>query len=141
MFDGCIFKILIENAKKVGFFNLKHIQNQALLCRTYNVGISLTFQKSFICNNSWKMVVICIRHPHFNSFDDQSKRQVVVVAYEASFSRSSYKKRFSGGALLVIAQKRSSLFYAYFKNLPQHQQLHSSYHQQTFKSAPSNNEL
>ena len=85
------------------------------------------------------MVVICIRHPHFNSFDDQSKRQVVVVAYEASFSRSSYKKRFSGGALLVIAKKRSSLFYAYFKNLPQ--QLYSSYHQQTFKSAPSNNEL
>ena len=37
MFDGCIFKILIENAKKVGFFNLKHIQNQALLCRPYNV--------------------------------------------------------------------------------------------------------
>ena len=51
-------------------------QNQALLC-SY-VSIFLTFQKSFICNNSWKMVVICIRHPHFNSFDDQSKHQVVV---------------------------------------------------------------
>ena len=113
-------------------------QNQALLC-SY-VSIFLTFQKSFICNNSWKMVVICIRHPHFNSFDDQSKHQVVVEwPMKLPFHDLPIKNVFRVERYLSSRKKRSSLFYAYFKNLPQ--QLHSSYHQQTFKSAPSNNEL